>query len=230
MITINVFVAPRTKPYINDTIKSLRKAGFNQKIHISSEPETIFEPIENTEVFYNEERLGITLHWRETIKRLLQTTNDPWLMLVDDDIDCDPSSAKYINKFISTINRPIGYVSAYTPAAYLNTWPWLNEYNGWAKVNRGWDTWGSQCILMQRQTAKFLILAEKMKNAPKNFHQVDAVFGEFFEKCNLDCYYSVPSLFEHVGLWNSTINNPNPLNYGLRFGEPFHNEKGPILL
>lgn len=217
MISITVFSGPRPIPMLDRTISSLRESGFNQKIHISAEPGAIIGQHDNIEVFQNEKLLGNRLQWETTLRRRLDETEEPWLMFVEDDIECDLNTAEKITDFCAKIEQPIGFVSGYTPKAYAVTWPWLNKYNGWARLNRGWNTWGFQCIIMQRESVELLLTAEKMRSGTAI---PDAVLGEFFEQKKLACYYAIPSLIEHIGLNNSHFNKtPDALNCGLRYGE-----------
>jgi len=219
MIAITVITGTRPVPTIDNTISSLRHSGFSQKINISADPGAIIGKHDNVEIFYNKAPIGNCQQWKINMERLLETSNEPWYMFAEDDILCAPDTMKHIAGLCSSIRKQIGFISAYTPKAYVKTWPWLQKHHGWARINRGWDTWGCQCIVMQRKSMELFSKAPKLNT---EWFAADAVLGEFFLHQGLDCYYAAPSLVEHVGLYNSGYNNlPNPTNCGLRFGEKF---------
>lgn len=219
MIAITVITGTRPVPTIDNTISSLRNSGFNQKITISADPGAVIGQHDNVEIFRNKAAIGNCQQWKTNMERLLATSNEPWYMFTEDDILCVPDTMKHILGLCSSIRKQIGFISAYTPKAYAKTWPWLETHHGWARINRGWDTWGCQCIVMQRKSMELFSKAPKLNT---EWFAADAVLGEFFLHQGLDCYYAAPSLVEHVGLYNSGYNNmPHPTNCGLRFGERF---------
>jgi hypothetical protein len=215
---ITLMTGLRPIPTIDNAISSLRNSGFTQKINISAEPGAVIGEHKNIEVFQNKVTIGLCQQWKVNMERLLATTNDLWYIFVEDDILCAADTMKHIVKLCSSINKQIGFISAYTPKHYLKTWPWLETYKGWAKINRGRDTWGTQFIVLQRESMELFSKAPRLDTTN---HAIDSVLGEFFLHKGLDCYYAVPSLVEHVGLSNSSYNVSMPTNCGLRFGEEF---------
>jgi len=214
---ITLMTGLRPVPTLNSTISSLRNSGFIQRINISAEPGAVIGKHENIKVFQNEVTIGLCQQWKVNMERLLATTNDLWYIFVEDDILCAIDTMKHVVELCSSIKKQIGFISPYTPHAYVATWPWLQSHHGWARINRGWDTWGTQFIVMQRKSMELFSQAPKLDT---EHHGIDAVLGEFFLHKGLDCYYAVPSLVEHVGLSNSSYNNLSmPTNCGLRFGE-----------
>lgn len=202
---------------LGDTICYLRQAGFDQKIQIVANPGSTEIVFPEVNYFYNKEKQGLSKNWKTMIEMSLQD-NEPWTMIVEDDIACQPDSSQHIKDFISKIDTQVGFVSGYTPKAYLWSWPLLRNFKGWANINRGWNTWGTQCILMQKESAKMLLESYKLEENP-----IDAHIGLLFETLKLKCYYPVPSLFEHVGFQESCIHEDySDANVGLRYGEQFH--------
>jgi len=219
MIAITVITGTRPVPTIDNTISSLRTSGFDQKINISADPGAIIGRHDNVEIFHNKTQIGNCQQWKINMERVLKTSKEPWYMFVEDDILCSPDAKKHIVGLCTSIRKQIGFISAYTPNAYVETWPWLRRHHGWARINRGWNTWGCQCILMQRKSVELFSTAPKLDT---EWFAIDAVLGEFFLHQGLDCYYAAPSLIEHVGLNNSGYNEfQSPTNCGLRFGDSF---------
>lgn len=219
MLTITLITGARPVPTIDDTISSLRSVGFNQKINISADPGAAIGQHDNIEIFHNKSQIGNCQQWKLNMNRILNTSKEPWHMFVEDDILCHQDAMKHIIGLCSSIKKHIGFISAYTPKSYANHFPWLRHHHGWAKINRGWETWGCQCIIMQRKSIELFSTAPKLDT---EWFAIDAVLGDFFLHQGLDCYYAAPSLIEHVGLFNSSYNPSQDItNCGLRFGEKF---------
>ena len=222
MFNIYIPTTSRTFGGLKNSIQSLRAGGFDQKINVIANPdsEELFLP--NVHFHFNNETNGLSKNWKVMIEMALQD-NEPWMMIVEDDIDCIPEAAEHIMDFIAGTKSSVGYVSGYTPKAYLWPWKWLYKYRGWARINRGHDTWGTQCILLPKESAKLVLASDKLLSRP-----IDVHIGSLFEELKMDCYYPVPSLFEHLGLRQSSIHGEefHPMNCGLLYGMKFTNIKG----
>lgn len=215
-----IFTAKRKTPSIDLTIANMRDVGFDEPIHVFAEPGAEANEQDGVTVHRNPEQFGLVKNWREALKFLLSTTTEPWIILSEDDIECSPQTADILKDFCRLQQKQIGFISAYTSASYADTYPWLDFINdGWVNINRGWNTWGSQFIVIQRKSAKMLLLSKKMNMGGPNYHPVDAILGEYMQIFKMDCFYAVPSLIEHVGVTNSSLAHAVVNNYGYRYNE-----------
>ena len=225
MFNIYIPTTPRTFGGLKNSIDSLRLAGFNQKINVIANPESDKLFLSDVHFYFNKEKYGLSQNWKVMIEMALQE-NEPWMMIVEDDVECHRRAAEHINNCILRIEKPIGFISGYTPEAYLWPWKWLDKYKGWAKINRGQDTWGTQCILLQKESARLVLESDQLLVRP-----IDVHIGSLFKELNRDCFYPVPSLFEHLGLKQSSIHGDefHPMNCGLLYGKEFIENKGLLL-
>lgn len=221
MISIAITASWRSKPVLDDTIRSLRRAGFRQKLFVFLEPNVRVESHDNIEVHQNTERLGNCLHRLKAMNYIYKNTSNHWIMMVEDDIECHEDAAKHINHFCFTKrNESVGFISGYTPVAYAVSHPHIfREQEGWINFNRKECTWGGQCLILPRTSVELFLNHEH--NFEIGQHDIDKQIGIFFDEKNLPCYYPVPSLFEHRGLNNSIYNAADDRNVGLRYGEAF---------
>ena len=73
---------------------------------------------------------------------------------------------------------------------------------GWKKLNMGMNTWGTQFMLMQKETCGFVLSKWDKYHTFEKLQ--DRIIGEITQDFKLDCFYPYPSLVNHVGLTNST--------------------------
>lgn len=213
---LGIVTAPRQKPLLDHTIKSLRHGGFWQNLHVFAEPDSVIGEHQNVFVHRNPRRLRMVQNYAQGLQWLLKNTSHCWLGMLEDDIECRSGAYAAANAVAASCTIPIGYISLYTPQAYV-VYPPIKNGTGWVKYNPGWYAVGSQFYIMPRESIKWLLRdCDLIKETL--YGMADAIVSDFFKRKNLDCYTHVPSWVDHIGLDLSSINNiVCPENRGLGF-------------
>lgn len=205
---IGLITSLRSQASLVNSIESLRKCDINKKINLfidKTEDEQnldFISNITNIEIHASSTKLGMVENTRIAWKFLFEKTNSPWIIVCEDDILCKSCLFEILKRIVPNINRQIGYISCYTPLIYSQMADYTFNNFGWKKINMGMHTWGTQFIMMQRNTCELIL------NKWNKFHTIeklqDRIIGEILQDSGLDCFYPFPSLVNHVGLMNST--------------------------
>lgn len=154
-------------------------------------------------------------HWKHTLTQLLARGPDRILICQDDIITC-----RGLRQHLETRPWPAGaaWLSAYTARKYRHP-----DARGWhRKDGRGGNLCGALCMIFAPQAAREL-LADPMIAAPRwtgpalgkrgtpaylDTCCIDGKCGAWARQNQRKVYYHTPSLVEHIGINNSSMNSP----------------------
>lgn len=208
-LAIGIITAPRKPPTLENTISSLKKAGFSQTIHVFAEPETntINEHFQKIKLHKNSHKLGLYPNWLNAAKWLLDNTSAPYILICEDDVEFCLSAAAALSYGFSTLKN-IGLISLYTSVRNVEL-AGIQITPGWVPLNLGKLSWGALSYGLPRSVLKEIV---KKENNPDP-ESTDAHVSEHIRQMNLKCWFHLPSLAKHTGNTNSTVNHPERPGY-----------------
>ncbi len=176
---VGVTTAPRRQPTLEQTLASLRRAGWT-----------------STRVFDDVKGSGAWGNWINALKDLI--SQDPhanaYLMIQDDAVFCRGLRA-YLERTLWPADR-VALCSPYCPTPYRKPW------RGWHEENRGWNLVGAVCWVLPPDSAR-TIVAELGHVEARS--RIDARIGQWARQAGLSVWYHTPSLVQHSGLGNSAL-------------------------
>lgn len=216
MIHFGIITAPRPVPTLQRSVASLRAAGFDGHIVISSDDPQVASP-KGCYAMINSPALGNLRNWVACLNRLLTLATDDadWLCVCEDDISWVPNSIDRLEgelkalRVASSFSRN-GALSLFFPIAMARDIDKGTRLSrGWYPHNRGFKTWGAQCFLLSRTMAIDLLESDGLKGYladPKWTKNVDGIVAHSLLKLNLSILYRVPCLVDHdLGEGNSSL-------------------------
>jgi len=205
-----ITTAPRTKETLTTTLKSLRRAHFDEPAHIFAEPGSIIAPYDNLNYHWNETTLGGFKNYDNTLKWLRDNTTDELIMVCQDDILVSRRAWYHLHDFLKSHTEQLkdtGYISLYLSRHHKD----LGKNKGFNQHYIGWNPcfWGALCYVFTRHGLEALLDYHAYQNYGSN-QQIDCIICECFTQMGMRMYYHSPSLIDHVGR-HSTLGHP-PMN------------------
>ncbi len=203
-LAIGMIAAPRTAMTIEQTVASLRWGGFREEVRIFAEPGTQIGNLEQVVVHRNSERLGAPANWIGAMRWLLEYTKAPNLLIVEDDVAYCKGARKGLSPFLDT-GKPYGFLNLLTP---------IKESRRLAKAGTGWiqtkwtDVWGTQAVCFSRSTVRGFVEQDTTLISDPRASYDFLVAQYYLDRVESPCYYHVPSLCEHVGWYETTLEKP----------------------
>jgi hypothetical protein len=218
-LAVAMTTAPRRAPTLPRALSSLRRAGFDEVVHVFAEPGTwgqVPRPSEESTVVHDHSAtLGCFDNWRFALTCLLSRTTAPWLLVVQDDAVWAPGSASALRaETVARQDLRTGFLSSYVTASDVPP----GSIDGWNECRSGWNLCGALALCVPRDAAGELLRHHRFVRHPKR-EQVDAVVAESMLDLGRPSYVHVPSLVDHVGE-TSTLGHDDvsPKLRGYRFG------------
>lgn len=222
MIATAIITAPRPKPTLEHSLISYRmKAQFENKVHIFADGEV--QPFRSDylrewsgSITINARRLGNLRNWWQAFMWLIAHTDEPWLMICEDDITWAENASTILDReLLEWSHAKAGMLSLYTPQRMSKllegvfSSPGSRLSKGWYGITMGRKLWGAQCLVIHRNEAKALAQCGYMErilsDASKQIN-VDAHVAESMMLRDRQIYYRIPCLVDHVlGDLNSAI-------------------------
>jgi len=214
MIAAGIITAPRPNGvnYITPMLESFL-TEWDIVPFVFAEPQT--PPfLYKDRVFYqqNHEKLGIICNWLSAAKQMLVSTNKPWIMLCEDDIQFMQGCSREVRKLILNLDTKPGFIS-----------PYCSKHNSYILQKGNWhkplipnDTsWcGACCLLFPREhldlivnthEANFMLAAHGATSKPIH---LDYAIGHVLTFCKKDLLTHTPTLVDHIGEISTTeVNN-----------------------
>jgi hypothetical protein len=219
-LAIAMTTAPRPRPTLLTSLKSLRAAGFVEDVHLLAEPGTfdrVRRPHDARTIEHeNSSTRGCFRNWKRAVKRLLSRTSAPWLLVVQDDATWVPWAADVLRaQLIARHDVRTGVLSPYVTGKDVA--PTFDD--GWNECRVGWTFWGALAFAMPRAAAEDLLRHPRFTQH-RGTQQVDAVVSASMLDLGRPIYVHVPSLVDHVGD-TSTVGHDDIAGTlrGHRFGE-----------
>lgn len=217
MIAHGIITAPRPRRTIERSLASLRLAGFDGEILVSSDDPNELQ-IEGARVIANPSVRGNFRNWLQCLD-LLISSDQPWMCISEDDVTWAPNCRLALEQDLrdlswTSILRRSGALSLYFPIAMSNEVEAGKILQpGWHEATRGIKTWGAQCFLFSREMATNLLESPHMAEYvadPKWTKNVDGIVADVLAKHSLSILYRVPCLVNHdLGEANSSLGYPD---------------------
>jgi hypothetical protein len=224
MIRIGIITAPRPRPTLARSLKSLRAAGFASEVLVFDDgTDTICA--DNVRTLKNEVRLGNKANWMRALATLTAGYQDSsphnWIMVCEDDISWAQGAAKELESSLvrlasTNVLRETGAISLYAPSrvtklaeAFLHARR-LGDGWYWEGMQQGKKTWGAQCYLFSWSQAKALLNDEMFRAFASDTTRdknIDAIVGQCInDSMGKHILYRIPSLVDHdLGNGNSSL-------------------------
>jgi len=217
-LVIAMTTAPRREPTLDRAIDSLRAAGFDEDLHLFTEPGApITGNDERTIVHAHPELQGCFRNWRSAARHLASITDDTsWILIVQDDAIWSPGAAEILRaQMRSRCSLPTGFLSPYVIGKDVPR----GAPDGWTECRAGWNFWGALALCMKRDATLALLAHPRFVHHPTN-QQVDAVVAASMIDLGRPSFVHVPSLVDHVGM-TSTLGHDKVVAKirGYRFGQ-----------
>ncbi len=212
-IAVGVTTCARKDPYIYRSLNSFRSAGFSEALHIFCEPGSDdLSEVDNHIRVEAETQLGAFPNWKRGMQYLLDNTDDPWIMMLQDDVIWTADAAAILYESVDAADpAEIGFLSPYASAAMVGkehkaghgkdrNRPCPGLVSQWidAAHGKGKGFWGALAICMPRKSA------ERLRDAPRfkdhtHHRKIDVVLGNAFWGLELARRVHIPSLCHHIG-------------------------------
>jgi hypothetical protein len=225
MISFSVIAAPRRVNYLGESLASFRAEWGNVPVHVYEEPGTSKYIGRNQVIVHNNYKtFGCVGNWCNAVLDTYNTTNTPYIMIMEDDILWMPNAASLVNQLLCQIDKGnyyskdrIGFISPY--CSLLNR----SKSMGWQEPTMPPSGWcGSLCFLMPREAViKIINAKEKLlyhaarytkTDVPKHLDYAVAHTFQTELKCKLLTHG--PTLIQHLGLCSTIpgndFNNDHP--------------------
>lgn len=212
-ITFVYTTAPRGEDTLNESIRSLRKAGIKNKIYISAEPWKYNIKDKNVKITIHKKRKWCFLHydWVLNNKEYLKTK---YLFIIQDDFVFS-DRIKELNKFN---DEWFGFYDFYLSDQIF---PFINKV--WRNdVRFGWSTaWA--CFLFDTKVLPKIINSYFYQNHKNDYvirvknQQVDSCIWESCKLLNLRTYFTSLSYCKHI--WESVIWHTDPYFWKFNFAQ-----------
>ncbi len=219
-LAVGMTCAPRrfgdAAQYTQKALLSLRRAGFNEHLHLFCEPGKIIVPNSkkfNFGVVQTHDRghpmgtvLGCFRNWRTGLDWML--ANVPaagYLMLQDDCIWREDGHTQLMVAMADPelFGPHIGFISPYTSKAMVRHAGRPEEAKGWTTAcfyNKAF--WGALAICMPASSAR--ALSENGRyTGHTHSRKLDVVLGNVFRDMSKSMLVHVPSLCDHIGSYST---------------------------
>lgn len=202
---IGMTTAPRALGTLNRTLRSLRKAGWTERVHLFAEAGTrtwaarlIGGPL--ALIRRKSPKLGAWSNFFLGLQELYlrQPDADAYLMVQDDVVFCRDLRA-YLEDKLWPKDAAVGVVSLHTPGHLTAA-----KTSGFFHAELGWQAWGAQALIFPNAAARaFLsdakVVAHRQKGILDGTKNVDSVIGDWCLRTRHYFWMHSPSLAEHIG-------------------------------
>lgn len=215
--------APRREPTSQQTLKSLRQAGFD---HIVAFAEPGSETLDCLTV-WNANKLGVWHNWTQSCRWALENTCHDIIVTVQDDAAFHPGSRQFLEA-IAWPSKKTAFVSLYTPQHYSMKrghprTPGVNKiatYSLWGAVALAWPRKVLARVL-EHPIAREWIGAgprrsvdrpgwiEKRTKQPHLVQNSDTAIGKVVNAMRLEMYFVDPSLVTHTAKYSAIGHGDN---------------------
>ena len=202
-VAVGVITAPRPAPTLAETVRSLRRAGFGQCVHVFAEPNSVVPPALGLAVRHNPQRRGLFANWLHAARTLIGETTADFVLICEDDVLFAPCAAAALEHAIETLPRETwGYASLYTPLANIP-----GDYipvEGWEPLESGAHLWGALAYCFTRESLSRLLGLPYVLAQSESAH-TDQIVSHAMKELSLECHFHFPSLATHAGGENSSV-------------------------
>jgi hypothetical protein len=207
---IGMTTAPRASNTLNRTLRSLRNAGWTERVHLFAEPgarvwatRIMGGPL--AVIRRKGPPLGAWPNFFLGLQELYlrQPDADAYLMVQDDVIFCR-GLRDYLEDRLWPKGARVGVVSLHTPSHFA-----AEKSKGFFPADLGWTAWGAQALIFPNASARaFLsdskVVEHRQKGILDGTKNVDSVVGDWCARTKHHFWMHSPSLTEHIGV-SSTL-------------------------
>jgi len=198
VLDIAIITTPRGKNTIDNSIGYLRRAGFNELIHVFAEPGSRIDS-PGVKIHHNPIQLGCFKNYHKALKTMIDITNKPYISVLSDDFIYN----KHTYSILENSLTKDGYYAIYSPIGMKSLLP----NKGWNKVNMGWGNAYGGLYVFPVEIARRIINNDYYRNHLNKYEknqQIDHCIPEVCMIEGINQYYHIPSLSDHTG-YKSTI-------------------------
>jgi len=215
VLAIAITTAPRPVPTFDQSLASLRRAGFDGTTWILNDGRYLPD-IVGSVVVNNSPPLGGLKNWAHALETLVTSTDAPWVMVLEDDIRWARGAAAALGKDLRDLDGKlrdgVGYLSLYLSRKVAKE----IEYRKGRPLRPGIYSsklaegcWGSQAYVLTREGARALLadptFDDRRRNYVKNRNR-DGIVSGCLAAMGRRLYYRVPCLVDHAwGSANSSL-------------------------
>lgn len=206
VLDLAMIAIPRQAQSLERAVTNLRKGGFVEPLHIFAEPGLEAEAKnlpEEVTVTHNWKQMGAKANWMQALAHLAYHCEAEHLLLVEDDVEFCRGARRQLDKFLDS-GQPYGMLSLCTMVRERRQ---MGTKKGWLRMPRG--QWGTQAICFSRQGALDAVRHPDLLRGDPMSCPYDLRVREVLLGAHWDCYTHVPSLCEHVGYEETTIDKPS---------------------
>ena len=200
-LAIGMLTAPRPVATLERSLVELRRAGFRQDVHVFAEPGTNARTGDDVFVHRNRAKLGAWRNWCQAARYMLGSTNAPYILMCEDDIQlsiCAAASLQHAMQSLPASNW--GFASLYSPRHNLKQH--LGQ-SGWLSVKaRG--LWGALAWCFTRKSLQS-VLGSRIANRHIGDRDTDLVVSQAMLSLGLHTFFHSPSLGAHTGAGISSL-------------------------
>lgn len=215
LLAIGMTTAPRANPTLETTVTSLRFGQFSQTVHLFTEPATLPQDWrrDGVVIHQNQRRMGCYPNWLQMAKWLIEQTDAPYLLLLEDDGLFCRGAAPGLYYGLTHLEN-IGCLSLYTPNHNYQLHTGVAE--GWFALDAS-DRWGTVAHCFPRS-----VLTQFLKQADWSRPEgTDRYLDHFMNVHGLRWYTHAPSLVDHIGIDSTLGHISNDENAGVAFRSDF---------
>lgn len=215
VIAVVVTTAPRPRPTLTESLRSLRgDGGFMEKVYVlSDEPNPSFGFTGDVSLTINDPPLGGLANWWAALDVGI-ATGAPWILILEDDVTWARGSRRALARDLDMLTRSgvtdgspgsLGLLSLYAHPSMARAL--ARRYGklapGLYDLDHGYRSMGSQAYVLPRAAAVRLAAGDRSWKRNKNRDQV--VCGRL-KDVGLRTLYRVPCLVNHgLGSTNSSL-------------------------
>lgn len=202
---VGMTTAPRAVSTLNRTLRSLRRAGWTERVHLFAEAGTRTWAARLSGgplaiIHRKKPSLGAWPNFFLGLQELYlrQPDADAYLMVQDDVVFCS-GLRDYLEKNLWPKGGRTGVVSLHTPSHLAP-----ENGSGFFHANLGWSAWGAQAMIFPNAAARsFLsdpkVIEHRQKGILDGTKNVDSVIGDWCARTKHQFWMHAPSLTEHIG-------------------------------
>jgi hypothetical protein len=196
-LEIGVITCNRPGIDVHDTVCQLRRASFQERIHVFCEPGfRPLGPMPGVTLHHNKTQLGNLGNWHHCLQEMVAMSSADYFLISEDDVAyCRGARAALEAAWLLPA---CGFWSLYTPESERE-FSRQRGLSGWSPLNRGWAAIGTQAICLPRASADRLLTCPALTGTYPLTGPTDAIISKFFLDAGILCYYHFPSLTEHLG-------------------------------
>lgn len=210
MVDLAVITCPRELPTLDTSIRSLRKAGFEGRVHIFAEPGELHLTGRHLQIIQHAERQGAFRNYDYALRWLLDNKKNNLICVLEDDYIYNERLMPLLEDIETKSNY--GYYNLFTNRLQ----PGLGELQkGWNEVKLGWNSWGVGYVFERKILPAIINHEVYQKTLTERNKNIDAAISEACKQLGLPMYTHAPSACYSIGYMSTLGHTTWKDGYGL---------------